>query len=107
MQKTTLSIQKLYIKKRPLEDYLIMFLLFMPFLIGLIIDTFSLPTALRFAQDGVLLVLLGIMAYRYDNRIRREIMPLLVYFAAFVAILRAKAVFPIEGLAARMIRSAF
>ncbi len=87
MQKTTLSIQKLYIKKRPLEDYLIMFLLFMPFLIGLIIDTFSLPTALRFAQDGVLLVLLGIMAYRYDNRIRREIMPLLVYFAAFVAIL--------------------
>ncbi len=87
MQKSTVSIQKLYIKKRPLEDYLVIFLLFMPFLIGLIIDTFSLPTSLRFAQDGVLLCLLGIMAYRYDNRIRRELMPILIYFAVFTAIL--------------------
>lgn len=80
MQKSTINLRKLYIKKRTLPQWLVFFLLIMPFTFGLLIDFLGLPTLVRFSLDFVLVGLLIIMFSRTQNRVKRVTAPLVIYF---------------------------
>lgn len=81
MQKSTFSFQKLYIKRRTVPQWLVYFLLIMPFAFGLLIDFLGLPTIVRFALDFALVGLLIIMFSRMQNRVKRVMVPIVIYFS--------------------------
>ena len=83
MQISMISVKKLYIKRRTVPEWLIYFMLIMPFAFGLLIDLARLPTLVRFSLDFALVGIIGIMLFRSDNRIKRRLIPLIIYFSAF------------------------
>lgn len=78
-----ISVKKLYIKRRTLPEWLIYFMLIMPFAFGILIDLAGLPTLVRFTLDFALVGLLGILMLRAENRIKRRLLPLLIFFSCF------------------------
>lgn len=80
---STLRIKKLYIRKRTAPQWLVFFLLVMPFAFGLLIDLIGFPTFVRFFLDFALVGAFYYMCARFENRVRRLVAPVLVYFCLF------------------------
>ena len=80
---STLQIKKLYIKKRTAPQWLVFFLLMMPFAFGFLIDLIGLPTFVRFSLDFALIGVFFIMCAKFQNRVKRLLAPVIVYFCLF------------------------
>ena len=80
---STLHIKKLYIKKRTAPQWLVFFLLMMPFAFGFLIDLIGFPTFVRFTLDFALVAAFCIMCARFQNRVKRLVAPVLVFFCIF------------------------
>ena len=62
----------LRIKKRPISNVLIIWIVTIPLLWGLIFHFLSLPSLVKYTADVAWLLLLGFMVYRKKGEIRKD-----------------------------------
>lgn len=74
---------KIYIKKRSFSEWLALVVLIFPFLFGLTLEVFGLPSFIRFFIDAILIYFLVLFAYKKALVFRRSLAPIIGFIAIF------------------------
>lgn len=73
----------LRIEKRPLQHWLLLWILFLPFLWGAVFQLLSLPSIVKYTADVAWIVLLGLMLSPKVIKVEKKIQPLVLMVVMF------------------------
>ena len=75
---------KIYIKKRPLPEWLTYYVFLAPFINGFITDILSLPSVLKYLVDAAWLMLMLIIFVRRSIVLKKDLFPVLVFIVSLL-----------------------